>query len=376
MKSISIHGATGSVGLNAIDIIKRHPDRFNLQVLIGGSKITPLVQLAKEMNVPYVAIADKTQYKALKEALPADTTVFAGESGVLEASTLNVDVCLAAITGSAGIRPTYTALSHCKILAIANKESIVAAGEQILAKAKQCGTQIIPVDSEHSAVFQVLRSDKLDDLESITITASGGPFRTLPIEQFSGITKEMALKHPNWAMGAKNTIDSATLMNKGLEIIEAALLFNLSADKVKAIVHPQSIIHGMSNYIDGTTLAHLSLPDMRTPISYALGYPERITCGVPTLDLIKLTTLTFEAPDHQRFPCLKIAEDCLRADQFHRIVMNAANELAFNKFMKNEIHFTQIPNVISETLNSIKPHKIESIADVISLDTIVRDEKN
>ncbi len=374
MKSISIHGATGSIGLNAIDIIKRHPDRFNLRVLIGGSKIAPLVQLAKEMNVPYVAIADQTQYKALKAALPTDTTVFAGESGVLEASALNVDVCLAAITGSAGIRPTYTALSHCKSLAIANKESIVAAGEQILAKAKQCGTQIIPVDSEHSAVFQVLRSDNLDDLESVTITASGGPFRTLPIEQFSSITKEMALKHPNWAMGPKNTIDSATLMNKGLEIIEAALLFNLSADKVKAIVHPQSIIHGMSSYIDGTTLAHLSLPDMRTPISYALGYPERTTCGVPTLDLIKLATLTFEAPDHQRFPCLKIAEDCLRTDQFHRIVMNAANELAFNKFMNNEIHFTQIPEVIYDILESAKPHRINTISDIISLDNLIRGE--
>ena len=371
MKTVSIHGATGSIGSNAIDIIKRHPEKFSADVLIGGSKLEPLVQLAKETKASYVAIADSSQYNALKDALP-NTTVFAGNDGVLEASSIHVDLCIAAITGSSGIRPTYTALSHCKTLGIANKESIVAAGEQILERAKQCKTEIIPVDSEHSAVFQVLHSDKIDDLESITITASGGPFRSLPIDQFNSITKEMALKHPNWAMGPKNTIDSATLMNKGLEIIEAALLFNLAPDKVKAIIHPQSIIHGMSSYIDGTTLAHLSLPDMRTPISYALSYPDRISSGVQTLDLVEISSLTFEKPDYERFPCLKMAEDCLRLGQFYRVVMNAANEIAFNKFMNNEIHFTQIHDFIQQRLESIKPHNINTISDVISLDTMIR----
>jgi 1-deoxy-D-xylulose-5-phosphate reductoisomerase len=371
MKTVSIHGATGSIGLNGIDIIKRHPEKFKAHVLIGGSKLEPLVQLAKEINAPYVAIADPSQYNTLKDALP-NTTVFAGDDGVLEASSVNVDVCIAAITGSAGIRPTYTALNHCKVLGIANKESIVAAGEQILERAKQCGTEIVPVDSEHSAVFQVLHSDKTEALESITITASGGPFRSLPIEQFSSITKEMALKHPNWTMGPKNTIDSATLMNKGLEIIEAALLFNLAPNKVKAIIHPQSIIHGMSSYIDGTTLAHLSLPDMRTPISYALSYPDRISSGVQTLDLVQISSLTFEQPDYERFPCLKMAEDCLRLGQFYRIVMNAANEIAFNKFMNNDIHFTQIHDFIHQRLESIKPHNINTISDVISLDSMIR----
>lgn len=371
MKTVSIHGATGSIGLNGIDIIKRHPEKFKAHVLIGGSKIEPLVQLAKETNAPYVAIADPSQYNALKDALP-NTTVFAGDDGILEASSVNVDVCIAAITGSAGIRPTYTALNHCKVLGIANKESIVAAGEQILERAKQCGTEIVPVDSEHSAVFQVLHSDKTEALESITITASGGPFRSLPIEQFSSITKEMALKHPNWTMGPKNTIDSATLMNKGLEIIEAALLFNLVPNKVKAIIHPQSIIHGMSSYVDGTTLAHLSLPDMRTPISYALSYPDRISSGVQPLDLVQISSLTFEQPDYERFPCLKMAEDCLRLGQFYRIVMNAANEIAFNKFMNNEIHFTQIHDFIHQRLESIKPHNINTISDVISLDNMIR----
>ncbi|MBX3458093.1 MAG: 1-deoxy-D-xylulose-5-phosphate reductoisomerase [Candidatus Paracaedibacteraceae bacterium] len=371
MKTVSIHGATGSIGLNGIDIIKRHPEKFKAHVLIGGSKIEPLVQLAKETNAPYVAIADPSQYNALKDALP-NTTVFAGDDGILEASSVKVDVCIAAITGSAGIRPTYTALNHCKVLGIANKESIVAAGEQILERAKQCGTEIVPVDSEHSAVFQVLHSDKTEALESITITASGGPFRSLPIEQFSSITKEMALKHPNWTMGPKNTIDSATLMNKGLEIIEAALLFNLVPNKVKAIIHPQSIIHGMSSYVDGTTLAHLSLPDMRTPISYALSYPDRISSGVQPLDLVQISSLTFEQPDYERFPCLKMAEDCLRLGQFYRIVMNAANEIAFNKFMNNEIHFTQIHDFIHQRLESIKPHNINTISDVISLDNMIR----
>jgi 1-deoxy-D-xylulose-5-phosphate reductoisomerase len=257
MKTVSIHGATGSIGLNAIDIISRHPNEFDVQVLIGGTKIDPLIKIAQQTNASHVAIADEAHYQKLKEALPG-ANVYAGKSGIIEACSINVDVCLAAITGSAGIRPTYTALSHCKVMGIANKESIVAAGEQILDKARKCGTKIIPVDSEHSAVFQVLTSDRTDELESITITASGGPFRTLPLKDFRSIKKEMALKHPNWAMGPKNTIDSATLMNKGLELIEASLLFNLPPHKVKAVVHPQSIIHGMSSYVDGTTLAHLN----------------------------------------------------------------------------------------------------------------------
>lgn len=371
MKCISIHGATGSIGLNALDIIKRHPDKFKVDILIGGSKIAPLIDAAKQTKAKYVAIADHAQYALLKDALP-DATVLAGPAGILEASSIDVDVCLAAITGSAGIRPTYTALGHCKTMGIANKESIVAAGEQILSKARDFGVKIIPIDSEHSAVFQVLTSDKSDELRSVTITASGGPFRSLPIEKFSSITKEMALKHPNWAMGPKNTIDSATLMNKGLELIEAALLFDLTPDKVKAIVHPQSIIHGMSSYVDGSTLAHLSLPDMRTPISYALSYPDRIECGVNDLDLVALQALTFEAPDYLKFPCLKIAEDVLRASQSHRIIMNAADEVAFNRFMANEIHFTQIPEYILAELDNHQPEAINSIDDVLHLDGLIR----
>ncbi len=371
MKTVSIHGATGSIGLNAIDIIKRHPEKFEVQVLIGGSKVDSLIQVARDTKARHVAIADESQYSTLKAELPG-VTIYAGESGILEASCVDVDVCLAAITGSAGIKPTFTALEHCKTLGLANKESIVAAGEQILEHAKQHGTKIIPVDSEHSAVFQVLSGERPDELDSITITASGGPFRTTPLSDFPNITKEMALKHPNWAMGPKNTIDSATLMNKGLELIEAALLFGLPAEKVKAVVHPQSIIHGLSSYIDGTTLAHLSLPDMRTPISYALAYPQRISCGVDTLNLVKIANLTFEEPDYTRFPCLKIAQDCLKAGQFHRIVMNAADELAFHRFMKNEIHFTQIPEMIQDILDRTPFSTISSIEDVVSLDLSVR----
>lgn len=371
MKTVSIHGATGSIGLNAIDIIKRHPEKFEVQVLIGGSKVDSLIQVAKDTKARHVAIADESHYRSLKAELPG-VTIYAGESGILEASRIDVDVCLAAITGSAGIKPTFTALEYCKTLGLANKESIVAAGEQILEHAKQYGTKIIPVDSEHSAIFQVLSGEHSHELESITITASGGPFRTMPLQDFPNITKEMALKHPNWAMGPKNTIDSATLMNKGLEIIEAALLFNLPAEKVKAVVHPQSIIHGLSSYTDGTTLAHLSLPDMRTPISYALAYPERISCGVDTLDLVKIANLTFEEPDYTRFPCLKIAQDCLKSGQFHRIVMNAADELAFHRFMKDEIHFTQIPEIIMDILDKTALFPITTLDDVVSLDLSVR----
>lgn len=367
MRTIAIHGATGSIGLNAIDIIQRHPGRFQAQVLIGGSNAGKLAEVAKLTGAKHVAIADSAKYYDLKDRLP-DISVYGGESGVLEAASIDVDTCLAAITGSAGILPTYTALSHCQYLALANKESIVAAGEQVIAKARECSVKILPVDSEHSGLFQVFNESQRSCLTHVTITASGGPFRSLPKDQFHTITKEMALTHPNWAMGPKNTVDSATLMNKGLEYIEAILLFDLQPDQVKIVVHPQSIIHAMSGYQDGTTLAHLSLPDMRTPISYALAWPERVITPVPTLDLSAIATLTFEQPDYNRFPCLRIAENAMRNSQAARIVMNAADEVAFKKFIAGEIHFTQIPEVIQQHLDKAIMPNITSIEDVVALD--------
>lgn len=371
MRTIAIHGATGSIGRNAIDIVCTHPDRFTAKVLMGGANAQELAKLAKQTSAEHVAIADQTKYHELKNLLP-DTHVYAGQSGIIEASSIEVDTCLAAITGSAGILPTYTALSHCKYLALANKESIVAAGEQIIAKAAACNVKLLPVDSEHSGLFQVFDEAQRKALRHVTITASGGPFRTLPKNQFHTITRDQALTHPNWSMGPKNTIDSATLMNKGLEYIEAALLFDLDPDQIKIIVHPQSIVHALSSYEDGTTLAHLGLPDMRTPIGYALAWPERIKTRVQDLDLSVASQLTFEQPDYDKFPCLKIAEHVVKSSQAARIIMNAADEVAFNKFMAGEIHFTDIPGTIQNYLETTQQPPISSIDDVISLDKMCR----
>ncbi|AIK95932.1 1-deoxy-D-xylulose-5-phosphate reductoisomerase [Candidatus Odyssella acanthamoebae] len=371
MRTIAIHGATGSIGLNAVDIIQRHPDRFRAKVLIGGSNVSKLVEVAKQTSAEHVAIADLSSYKDLKQYLPG-VQIYGGETGILEAACIDVDMCLAAITGASGILPTYKALAHCNYLALANKESIVAGGEQILAEASTQNTKILPVDSEHSGLYQIFEESHRSALTHVTITASGGPFRSLPKNQFHTITKEMALKHPNWMMGPKNTIDSATLMNKGLEYIEAALLFKLAPDKIKIVVHPQSIVHALSSYQDGATLAHLGMPDMRAPISYALAWPERIKTPVPPLNLATLGSLTFEEPDYDRFPCLRIAENVMRSSQAARIVMNAADEIAFQKLMANEIHFTEIPAIIQNYLDTFLFPEINSIEDVIALDKICR----
>jgi 1-deoxy-D-xylulose-5-phosphate reductoisomerase len=371
MRTIAIHGATGSIGLNAIDIIQRYTDRFGVKVLIGGSNVSKLVEVAKQTSAEHVAIADLSSYQELKQYLPG-VKIYGGETGILEAACIDVDLCLASITGAAGILPTYKALAHCNYLALANKESIVAAGEQILAEGMVQNTKIIPVDSEHSGLYQIFEESQRSALTHVTITASGGPFRSLPANRFHTITKEMALQHPNWAMGPKNTIDSATLMNKGLEYIEAALLFNLTPDKIKIVVHPQSIVHALSSYQDGTTLAHLGMPDMRTPISYALGWPERIKTPVPPLNLATLGSLTFEEPDYARFPCLQIAENVMNSCQAARIVMNAADEIAFQRFMVNEIHFTDIPSIIQNYLDTFSFPSITSLEDVIALDKLCR----
>ncbi|MBW8309405.1 MAG: 1-deoxy-D-xylulose-5-phosphate reductoisomerase [Candidatus Paracaedibacteraceae bacterium] len=371
MRTIAIHGATGSIGLNAIDIIQRHPDRFKANVLTGGSNITKLVEIAQQTSAEHVAIADLAHYQDLKKFLPG-VQIYAGTTGILEAACIDVDMCLAAITGSAGILPTYKALAHCDYLALVNKESIVAAGEQILAEAQSQNTKILPVDSEHNGLYQIFEESHRSALTHVTITASGGPFRSLPKDQFHTITKERALKHPNWAMGPKNTIDSATLMNKGLEYIEAALLFNLAPGQIKVVVHPQSIVHALSSYHDGTTLAHLGLPDMRSPISYALAWPERIKTPVAPLNLATIGSLTFEEPDYERFPCLRIAENVMKSSQAARIVMNAADEIAFQKFMANEIHFTDIPVIIQNQLDALSSSPINTIEDVIALDQSCR----
>jgi 1-deoxy-D-xylulose-5-phosphate reductoisomerase len=367
MRTISIHGATGSIGTNALDVVQRYPDRFQVKVLIGGSDVETLIRAARLTSAPHVAIADSAKYKDLKANLPG-VSVYGGLDGVLEAAQIDVDTCLAAITGAAGILPTYTALSHCRHLALVNKESIVAAGEQILARAQACGTTILPVDSEHSALFQIFNESQRAALTHVTLTASGGPFRSLPKGDFKTITKEMALNHPNWVMGAKNTLDSATLMNKGLEFIEAALLFKLPPEQIKILVHPQSIVHALASYQDGSTLAHLSPPDMRIPISYALAWPERIPTPLPSLELTTVGALTFEQPDEDRFPCLKIAQETMGASQGARIIMNAADEVAFQRFMADKIHFTEIPPLIQHYLDVTPIPPIKSIDDVIALD--------
>ena len=372
-KSITILGSTGSVGTGTIDLIRSSPDRFTVTAITGGKNVALLAEQARLLNPQFVAIADETRYTALKDAL-ADTSirVGAGRSAVMDAARMDTDFTMAAIVGLAGLEPVMAAIGAANTVAIANKEPLVAAGPLVLAAARQNNTKILPVDSEHNAIFQVFENTNRAAIKKIILTASGGPFRTWDKAAMENATTEQALAHPNWKMGSKITIDSATLMNKALEVIEAHYLFDMPASQIDVIVHPQSVIHSMVEYADGSVLAQLGAPDMRTPIAHALAYPARMTTTGKTLDWANLPNLTFEQPDTDKFPALKLAYDCLAAGPAEQIAFNAANEVAVAAFLGGQIPFGKIVRIVADAVARTTAAAPASIDDVIAADTAVR----
>lgn len=368
MVNISILGSTGSIGKQTLDIVRNSKGIFNVCVLVANLNMELLYEQAKEFKPSIVAIADKSKYFELKELLGNEITVLAGEEGVIEAASYNeAEIIVSAIVGIAGLKPTYHSISKGKRIALANKETLVTAGNIIIEKANRNSASIIPVDSEHSAIFQSKKGHD-NEISRIILTASGGPFRTKTKEEMEDVKVTDALNHPNWSMGKKVTIDSATLMNKGLEVIEAKWLFNMPIDKIEVLIHPQSIIHSMVEFIDGSIIAQLGVPDMRTPIQYALTYPDRISAPNERLNLSGLKQLTFEEPDHNRFPCLKLAYDALNLGDSACIVLNGANEVAVNYFLQGKIKFTDIYKLVYDVLESHKSTVINSLDDVLYID--------
>ena len=355
IKRIAVFGSTGSIGTQTLEVIAANPDRFSAEVLTAQTNDELLVEQALKFNPNIVVIGDERKHAAVKQALSStDIKVFTGEKALEEVAAMDCyDLMLAAIVGYAGLRPTLNAISNGKAIALANKETLVVAGDIIMRKAVENKVPIIPVDSEHSAIFQCLVGETRNRIEKIILTASGGPFLGRKPNYLVNVKKEHALQHPNWTMGAKITIDSATLMNKGLEMIEAKWLFNLKPEQIQVVVHPQSIIHSMVQFEDGSVKAQMGLPDMKLPIQYALGFPKRIKNNLPRFDFKKMSSLTFEEPDVKTFRNLALSMDALNKGGNLPCVMNAANEIAVYAFLRNRINFLDMTNVIEKTMQHI-----------------------
>ena len=372
MRSVLILGSTGSIGVQALDVVERSDD-LEVAGLAAQSSWETLVEQAKAFGVGRVALADEDAAALAAEAWPAGS-VLAGAEGLVELITeTRCDLVLNALVGSAGLGPTIASLGEGIDLALANKESLVVGGELVMALAEATGAQVIPVDSEHSALFQLIGGERPGTVDRLVLTASGGPFRGRRADDLRSVTPEDALAHPTWDMGGKITIDSATLMNKGLELIEAHHLFGVPYDQIDVVVHPQSIIHAIVHMNDGASLAHLGYPDMRVPISYALHHPERVDVPVPQLDLVDLGQLTFEAPDVDAFPCLRLAREAAAVGGTAPCVLNAANEVAVHAFLEGELPFTGIAEVIDRTLEAVPPKSVRHFSDLYSADAEARE---
>ncbi len=364
MKRIALLGSTGSIGTNTLEVVSRHPDRFKVTALAAGNNVQALESQIKAFRPQVAAVYDEAAAEILRQKnLPVE--ILSGEQGMVEVATLgDVDMVVSAIVGSAGLLPTHGAIKAGKDIALANKESLVMAGNIIMSEAAKRGVSIIPVDSEHSAVFQCLEGRKMEQVEKVVLTASGGAFRKKDISELETVTPAEALNHPNWDMGRKITIDSATLMNKGLEVIEAYWLFNVPLEKIEVILHPQSIIHSMVKFIDGSMIAQMSVPDMKGPISYALSYPDRLGDILPALDLAGIKKLTFEEPDRIKYPSLDLTYSALESGGTMPCVLNASNEVAVDAFLNEKISFTGIFRVVSGTMerhNVLKGDTIEEV---------------
>lgn len=374
MKKISIFGSTGSIGKNTIEVIKNDPQKFEVVALVARNDVKTLVAQALLLKPSFVVIENEKHFLELKSALKnlKKTEVLCGQKAILEIAKIKCDLFISAIVGAAGMLPTLNAIKAGSHIALANKESLVCAGEFLILEAQKRKVKIIPVDSEHNAIFQIFENENLKEISDIILTASGGPFFHSK-KDFKKITVKEALKHPNWSMGAKISIDSATMMNKGLEMIEAFHLFPIDKNQIKVLVHPQSIIHGMVNYADGSTLAALSLPDMKVPISYALAFPNRMKIEHKKLDLAKVGKLEFFAADEKKFTALKICREAMEVDGSAPSVLNAANEVAVEKFLKGEISFDKITKIVEKTLAKISHKKLSSIEEAILFDNKSRE---
>ncbi|MFO1463744.1 MAG: 1-deoxy-D-xylulose-5-phosphate reductoisomerase [bacterium] len=373
MKAISLLGSTGSIGVSTLDVIRRNPDKLRVVAMACGRNLERVAEQVKEFSPQLVSVTEEADAKALQERVGKGVEVLWGEAGALRVATHpEAQTVMSAIVGAAGLKPTYAAIQAKKGIALANKETMVVAGEFMNAAARQHGVKIFPVDSEHSAIFQCLNGEDPKRVRRLILTASGGPFLNKAREEFASITVEQALKHPNWSMGAKITIDSATLMNKGLELIEARWLFDVAPEQLAVCVHPQSIIHSMVEFQDGSVMAQLGLPDMRVPISYALSYPDRFPNDLPSLDLTRLAGLTFFEPDEAKFRCLSLAKQAMREGGTMPAVLNAANEIAVARFLEKQISFLQIPQVVEETLQGHSRQTPRSLEEIVAVDQWAR----
>ncbi|MFT3731481.1 MAG: 1-deoxy-D-xylulose-5-phosphate reductoisomerase [Hyphomicrobium sp.] len=374
---LSVLGATGSIGTSTLDLVSRTPEKFEIIALTAQSNVKELAALARHHKARLAVIGDETRLAELRAALEGSgIRAAAGADALADAALEPADCIMAAIVGAAGLKPTFAAVSQGARIALANKECLVSAGHVFTAAITRFGAELLPVDSEHSAAFQVLAGADPASIDKIVLTASGGPFRTWTRDAIAAATPEQALKHPNWSMGAKITIDSATLMNKGLELIEAFHLFPVSVDKLDCIVHPQSIVHCLVSYVDGSVLAQLAPPDMRTPIAVALAWPDRMTAPTEKLDLARLATLTFEPPDEDRFPALRVAKAALRRSDTAPAVLNAANEIAVRAFLDRKIKMFDIAALVEETLNAAERQgaicPAQSLEDILAVDELAR----
>ena len=374
MKQIAILGSTGSIGTQTLDVVRQHPEAFSVYALTAHRSVDMLIQQALEFNPAVVCIADEAYYPRLREALSdLPIQVMAGEKAIAEMVTMpEIDVVVAAMVGYAGLRPTIEAIRAKKTIALANKETLVVAGEIICRLAQRHKVNILPVDSEHSAIFQCLVGENPQSIEKLLLTASGGPFRTFSYEQMQHVTAAQALQHPNWEMGAKITIDSASMMNKGFEVIEARWLFDIPVEKIQVVVHPQSVIHSAVQFVDGSVKAQLGTPDMRIPIQYALTYPERWHSDVPRLDLFATKQLTFEEPDLQRFPNLRLAYEAIDKGGNMPCILNAANEVVNLAFREGRCGFLQMSEVIAETMAKTSFITEPTYEDYVQTDRLAR----
>ncbi len=372
-RSVTILGSTGSVGRNTIDIIARDPAAYSVEALTAQENAALLIEQAKALRPRCVAIGNEAHFQAVKSALAGTgVEVAAGRAAVIEAAARPAEWVMSAIVGAAGLEPTLAAIKRGAVIGLANKETLVSAGAVVMREVTRCNAIMVPVDSEHSAIFQCLEQNNSAAVEKIILTASGGPFRQKSLAEMAEMTPEQAVAHPNWSMGAKISVDSATMMNKGLELIEAHYLFRLPDEQIEILVHPQSVIHSMVAYRDGSVLAQLGSPDMRTPIAYALGWPKRISAPADRLDFSKVRQLTFEAPDEARFPALRVARETLRAGGGASSVLNAANEVAVAAFLGRQIRFTDIAAICEQVLGKLPGGQIERLDQVLALDAEAR----
>jgi 1-deoxy-D-xylulose-5-phosphate reductoisomerase len=373
-RKIAILGATGSIGKSTLDLIERHRERFEVTAVTAATNVEALADVVRRTAAKLAIVADESRYSDLAKLLVGtNCRVAAGEEALIEAATDDADLVIAAIVGCAGLRPVMAAVEAGKTVALANKEALVTAGALMTDAVARTGATLLPVDSEHNAIFQCLAGARAEEISRIILTASGGPFRTAAADIIASATPAQAVAHPNWSMGAKISVDSATLMNKGLELIEAHYLFGLPSRRLDVVIHPQSVIHSLVEFVDGSVLAQLGSPDMRIPIAYALAWPERMATPAQRLDLAAIARLDFEVPDMQRFPALRLAREALEAGGAAPIVLNAANEVAVASFLASEVAFPEIAAIVQEALNDRSYDAPRSIGDVLEIDRVTRE---